>query len=201
MVELSCVWKDARSSRCIQCNSRGDLCESVPAMISGDMADLCGIRTKIAELWNTRDEAEKKTINLIFYQVSRHPPRLTLPGFRRAIQIYGSEPNLLRSLKSSAASFTAWNAANPALYRDFVDAVDLADQLVQHWADMKPRLGARPGWLERKRVKHGIGFGTQQLDTGIFELRIGDLSSSERPLVLEPSQHDFPASPGIFRGS
>ncbi|KAF4511520.1 hypothetical protein G6O67_003307 [Ophiocordyceps sinensis] len=52
MIEFCCVWEDARSSRCVQCNSRGDLCEPVPGMMSGDMTDLCAIRGKIVELWN-----------------------------------------------------------------------------------------------------------------------------------------------------
>ncbi|KAF4508641.1 hypothetical protein G6O67_004993 [Ophiocordyceps sinensis] len=55
--------KSRRAKGC-RCNSRGDLCESVPAMMSGDMADLCGIQTKMAELWITRDETEKKIIKM-----------------------------------------------------------------------------------------------------------------------------------------
>ncbi|KAF4512601.1 hypothetical protein G6O67_001718 [Ophiocordyceps sinensis] len=57
---LEDIWDDLTI-----CNGRGDLCEPIPTIMTGDMADLSTIREKIMDLWETRNEDEQREIALI----------------------------------------------------------------------------------------------------------------------------------------
>ncbi|PHH85639.1 hypothetical protein CDD83_141 [Cordyceps sp. RAO-2017] len=54
-------------------------------------------------------------------QISRKPPRLTLDGLRRALELYGNIALLRRSLTSNTTAFDTWRATNSADYQAFIE--------------------------------------------------------------------------------
>lgn len=79
----------------------------------------------LQERLRTQYRSHDQRLRLSFsIPISRSPSRLTFAGLKRAIELYGSEPELIRSLRSLAPKYMAWKNHNAAPYRLWKQALE-----------------------------------------------------------------------------